>query len=150
MTQFTKALCMGVGFIMLATGVAPKGQAQPIFRCDGGDVPPLFTGKPCASAHQLNPVIANRYQLPPLTIAQQQQLAQLKHNTKQAPQVARQMQQFRAHQQKQNQRQAHECSAQRDALRTLQQKRRKGYGLDQLQKLEQAEQKLRQSLRSNC
>jgi hypothetical protein len=148
-------------------------QAERIYRCPQLNAPPLFSGTPCASAHQIAPVITNGYQPPRLTPAEQQQLrvlnqklgrqADSRQRTNRRSKSARSR---KAHAllSKENSKRDFKggskagsttsattaCERHQEALHALKNRRRKGYKLSEAARLEQQEQRLRQNIRLHC
>lgn len=148
--QFKLALCL------VLTSLAPDpawAGSQRIYRCPQVDAPPLFSGTPCASAHQLAPVIRNQYAPTPLTPEEQAQLRQLAQRTSAASNGSSSSN--TTHQKaKTSARISHAatqaCARHQEALKALQIRRRKGYKLSEAARLDQQEHGLRQNIRLHC
>ena len=140
-------------------------QAERIYRCPQLNAPPLFSGTPCASAHQVAPVITNGYQPPRLTPAEQRQLQVLnqkldrqKNGRQRTNQRSKSARSRTAHallskgdsKASSTTSATTACERHQEALHALKNRRRKGYKLSEAARLEQQEQGLRQNIRLHC
>lgn len=134
---------------LLAFSLQPMlAHAERIYRCPQLNAPPLFSGTPCASAHQMAPVISNGYQPLPLTPAEQRQLQLLSQKLDRQKNDRQQIN--RPSKAGLTTSATSACERHQEALYALQNRRRKGYKLSEAARLEQQEQGLRQNIRLHC